>query len=326
MARSDALRTGAVLLALTTLSLPPHIARAEEEDAASLVRTGVQLRRDHRNEEALAAFTKAFDRSPTPTIRAQIALAEQALGRWLDAEKGLDAALSTPDSWITKNRPTLEEARTLIEGHLAWLRVDTNPDDAQVRFASQVLAPGHETRVVAGSGELEVDAAGHTRETRRLLVGAGEHAHEQVSLTPIAAVAAEPVVPVATPLTALHDGPPARSTGSLVGPASLGLVGVAALGVGSYLGWRAIQAKEDEGRHCPSGRCDATALSDYNDAHGSSAASTVVFGIGLASMAGAATWWLLGAPGSPPRATASATRVFPVIAPGRAGIAIQGDM
>jgi tetratricopeptide (TPR) repeat protein len=94
----------ALIAALLLSSSTPGRADARA-DATSLIRRGVELRKEHRNDEALAAFAQAFALAPSPAAQAQRALAEQALGRWLDAEKDLEAALASEDDrWIEKNR------------------------------------------------------------------------------------------------------------------------------------------------------------------------------------------------------------------------------
>src|SRR5258708_5335035 len=94
------------------------------DDTGSLLQHGVELRREHRDQEALEVFTQALSLAPTPVARAQMALAKQALGRWIDAERDLSEALASDrDAWIAKNRDALDGALADIVSHLAWLRV-----------------------------------------------------------------------------------------------------------------------------------------------------------------------------------------------------------
>src|SRR6185312_3741828 len=64
-------------------------ARADDPDA--LIDQGLELREHGKDADALALFERAYSASPTPRAKAQIALAEQALGRWAAAEKDLVA-------------------------------------------------------------------------------------------------------------------------------------------------------------------------------------------------------------------------------------------
>src|SRR5262245_52314219 len=94
-----------LMLAVTTSA-----ASAESTDDA-LVERGLKLRRDRQDAAALALFQQAYEVRPAPRTRAQIALAEQALGKWLDAERDLQAALAAAsDPWIASHHKTLQGA------------------------------------------------------------------------------------------------------------------------------------------------------------------------------------------------------------------------
>jgi hypothetical protein len=57
-----------------------------QTSSAEMVEKGVQLRREHRDAEALEQFRQADKLNPAPRIKAQIGLAEQALAQWVEAE------------------------------------------------------------------------------------------------------------------------------------------------------------------------------------------------------------------------------------------------
>jgi Tfp pilus assembly protein PilF len=103
--RRSSLRRASVLAAALALGAAPVAAQtapvnAEEESNAAIAR-GVQLRQAGNDDEALAEFRRADQLMPSPRTKAQIALAEQALGQWVAAERDLRAALSTADDpWI----------------------------------------------------------------------------------------------------------------------------------------------------------------------------------------------------------------------------------
>jgi hypothetical protein len=91
-------------------------------DPDTLIRSGVQFRAEGKDLEALAAFEQADGLRPAPITKAQIGLAEQALGLWGRAEiHTLQALASESDPWITKNRHTLEGALATIQLHLGDL-------------------------------------------------------------------------------------------------------------------------------------------------------------------------------------------------------------
>src|SRR5262245_3668291 len=77
------------LLALTWV-VPVH---AQVADAEKLMSSGIALRRDHKNAEALDLYRQAWALAPSPRVQAHMGLAEQALGQWLEAERDIRAAL-----------------------------------------------------------------------------------------------------------------------------------------------------------------------------------------------------------------------------------------
>jgi hypothetical protein len=70
------------------------------QDADVLIKPGVELRREGKDQVALEEFRPAFDVAPTPRALAQIALAEEALGRWIDAEAHIGKARGRAGPWI----------------------------------------------------------------------------------------------------------------------------------------------------------------------------------------------------------------------------------
>src|SRR5450432_1999872 len=91
-----------VLLALVASTVT---ARADGGDAGeALVRRGLELRKAGQDEQALEAFRSAYKLKATPRAQAQMGMAEQALGRWGDAESDLKGALAVDqDAWIARN-------------------------------------------------------------------------------------------------------------------------------------------------------------------------------------------------------------------------------
>src|SRR6185436_3015534 len=110
-----------IALGMSTLSAP---ARADAVD--DYVERGIQKRRQREDAEALDLFRRAYEMRPTAKVRVQIALAEQALGRWIDAETDLEEALKTQsDPWIDRNRDKFQMALDEIREHLGWVEVES---------------------------------------------------------------------------------------------------------------------------------------------------------------------------------------------------------
>jgi hypothetical protein len=141
-----------------------------------LIDQGLQARRDGNDEQALALFTQAWERSRSPRARAQIGLAEQALGHFADAETHLREALgATNDPWVRERRAALEEAIAAVGARLGTLDLRCNVPDAVVRIDGReivrlpLVAP---LRLEPGVLTVEVRAVGYVPITRSVTVEA----------------------------------------------------------------------------------------------------------------------------------------------------------
>ena len=185
-----AARARLVGLALAITVLAPITVRADDAPEEALVQRGLELRRRGEDGEALRAFERAYATRPSARVRAQIAMAHQALGMWIEAEVGLREALAASDDlWIARNRPPLEAALATVQRHLAWLDVATNVPAAQILANGVALrvVPGEASRVVAGVIVLEVRADGYEPVQRRIEIAPGGRAREVVSLARVVA-------------------------------------------------------------------------------------------------------------------------------------------
>jgi hypothetical protein len=227
----------ALVLAAATLG---GVARADaadgggaagEEEAA--LRRGFELREKGKDEAALAEFQHAYDLKKSARARAQMALAEQALGRWIDAEAHLAEALQqTGDAWIARNRTLLEPALADIRQHVGSLDLSGGTPGAEVRVNGRVAGKmplDRPLRVEAGSVSLEVRATGYLPVVRTINVPANGLAREPITL--VAAVSGPPGVRAVPEMA-----PPAHTTGAspIKRPLGIGLgiAGIGALGVG----------------------------------------------------------------------------------------------
>jgi hypothetical protein len=196
------------------------VARADDADA--LIKRGVELRRAGKDEAALEQFRRAYDVTPSPRALAQMGLAEQALGRWVDGEAHLVKALeAAQDPWIGKYRETLQSSRGEIARHLGWLLVTGGPSGAQLRLDGRLagtLPLDRPLRLPAATITLDAIADGHVLATRTVTVQPGETANEDLR-PPAASATAPPAVPRAAGLAASGGSPtdltasPKRATG-----------------------------------------------------------------------------------------------------------------
>lgn len=170
-----------ILLLLTLLAGSP--AAADDPDA--LIDRGVALREQGHDADALALFERAWEISPTPRARAQMALAEQALGRWVDAEAHLVEALShAGDPWIRSVRAVLEQSLRAVREHVGRLEVRANVDGAIVRVGSRHLAtlPSEPVSLPVGELELTIEAPGWVAAQRTVQIQPGELTRETIEL------------------------------------------------------------------------------------------------------------------------------------------------
>jgi len=214
-----------------------------EEEA---LRRGFELREKGSDEAALAEFQRAYDLKKGARARAQMALAEQALGRWIDAEAHLTEALQqTRDPWIARNRPLLEQALGEIRQHVGSLELSGGTPGAEVRVNGRVAGKmplDGPLRVEAGSVSLEVRAAGYLPVVRTINVPANGLAREPITLVAVGAApetaaspprnAADQVGAPAPPVAEPAKSKPGSSQIKRPLGIGLGIAGVAALGVG----------------------------------------------------------------------------------------------
>jgi len=140
-------------------------------------------------QRALSLFRQAHSLDASARALVQIALAEQALERWVDAEAHLTEALrETDDPWIRPRRPIFERALRAAQAHLGYLVVDGTPLGAKVLIDGEVVGVfpfRRPLRQVEGSRQLEVRAPGFSAVERRITIAPGELRSESVHLLPL---------------------------------------------------------------------------------------------------------------------------------------------
>jgi hypothetical protein len=188
----------------------PSRAAPDDATADALIARGVELREKGRDDEALAVFKRALAKTPSPRAHAQVALAEQALGLWLAAERDLEASLAAEtDGWIAKNRAALEGALAVVRRHIGSLEVRGTAGAEVVLDGVRLgtLPASAPFRVEAGKRTLELRAKGFHSTARSIEVPAGAVARETVTLV---------ALPPEPPAGSAGDGPttgPRRSAG-----------------------------------------------------------------------------------------------------------------
>ncbi len=218
---------------------------AAEPTADDHLRRGVELRKTGQDPAALEEFRLAYAPAHAPRAAAQMAFAEQALGRWVAAEAHLREALSaTSDAWISAHKTELSEALATMGNHLGWVEILGGVPGAQLLLGDAVLATlpmSGPARVEVGTYPIEVRAAGYYPVIKPLTVTPGSLSRLEIALRPLAPPEAPPSAAPPPSSSPLGSAPPPLAASSLssrsrsLGYSLLGLsvagvvVGVAAL-------------------------------------------------------------------------------------------------
>ena len=164
------------------------LAAGGDDDAEAAIKKGIELRRRGDDAQALEQFKRAYSLTRWPRALGQMGFAEQALGRWREAEEHLGRALadtSADDGWIKKNRATLERSRAIVAAHLGSLEILGEPVAAEVRVEGRFVGTlpfARPLRVPAGTVGLEVRADGCLATSRLVTIVPGELTRETVTL------------------------------------------------------------------------------------------------------------------------------------------------
>jgi hypothetical protein len=239
----------AVLMGLVPLVPSAAAGQAGNPAAAAeeLVRKGVDLRKQGKNLEAFDYFQQAHALHPAPRPAAQLGLVEFQLGRWVEAEAHLEAALKVPgDPFIRQNRRTIEEAMATVRSHIAFIEIKGTPEGAEVAVNGRPVGRLPLAGLVkAGDGYAEVmisaDGFQSTRNTLSLQAGLTQQVYVTLQRLPARLAAPAPGAPAVTGLgTPLPpaDAPPVGSTPMRVLGMVTGAVGLAAVGYGVYQSYR----------------------------------------------------------------------------------------
>jgi PEGA domain len=193
----------ALTIAFTITARPARAGDAAEAEA--LIRQGVELRAQKKDERALPLFEKAYQISRSPRTAGQLGLVEMALGYFVDAEKYLGEAVASPDHpWVAKNLATLKAQLATAKSQIGELYVIGEPAGAEVlvngKSAGKLPLPGP-IRLDKGRVDVQVRAAGYVSATDSIVMVGGKREDRSYRLAREAVAA--PVVPPPPPSSSM---------------------------------------------------------------------------------------------------------------------------
>ena len=172
----------ALLVAVLTLGAGTASAQSVEV----LIQEGLDLRRQSRDQEALQRFQRAYDMSQSAQALAQIALAEQALGNFVQAEIHLSTAIQVRnDPWIAQRSGQLQQALATIQARLGTVELTGGVNGAEVWVDGEnrgTFPQAARLRVRAGTVNVEIRANGYLPVQRQIIISAGGTAREAIQL------------------------------------------------------------------------------------------------------------------------------------------------
>ena len=202
-------------------SLAVTTALAAEESDDAVIARGVALRKEGDDQAARELFMKVYERSHSARAAGQLGLAEQALGRWEEAEAHLREALRSPnDSWVKKNHDALSRDMLLIKAHIARVEIVGDPEGAEILVNGRTVGKlplSGPISTSAGSVDIEARAPGYQHEMRTLTLTGGQYQRLVMRLQkdePAPSATATPVPP-----SSIVSAPPPETPSRATPPA-----------------------------------------------------------------------------------------------------------
>jgi hypothetical protein len=183
----QASRLGTTAFTLATLCLGRTVHAADEGD--DLIKQGIECRRKRDDACGLRFFEEAYDKGHSPRALAQIALAEQALGKWVAASEHLRQALAVRgDAWIEKNRAVLNDSAARVAAHVGFIEIFGGSPGAEVRVdgtARGTLPLARPLATTTGTIAIDLVMMGRLPFRRTTTVQAGETTREAFDELPV---------------------------------------------------------------------------------------------------------------------------------------------
>ncbi|MBI5536945.1 MAG: hypothetical protein HY898_29765 [Deltaproteobacteria bacterium] len=296
-----------VLLASVVWAAVAHAEAGPQERATAeaLFQDGKRLMGIGKTAEACRKLEESQRLDPRAGTLLALAVCHQKEGRIATAWVEFREALALAKKAGRPDRVALAQKEiSAIEPKLPRLAIVVPKESALPglvlkRDGEEFGRPSWDTAVPVDPGEHDVVASAPDRKSWQVKVSIHEGEEKKVTV-PVLELEAKPVASAPPP-----PPPPAKKPKTLAWVA--GGIGVAALGVGTYFGLRAMSKRSSSDDHCHGALCDPQGVELNNQAKSAAVVSNVAFGVGLVGI-GVATWLLLTGD-SDRRAAGSAQRI-----------------
>lgn len=155
----------------------PGSSETLEAREETLVQQAIELRRQGQHEAAAVLLRRAVELRRSPRACGQLALAEQAIGRWAQAERLFREALTASDDpWVARNRAILESSLASAVSRLATVEIVGGDDGAELWIDGEragVLPADRVLRAVVGTIRVEHRSPRGPAVTRVIELGVG---------------------------------------------------------------------------------------------------------------------------------------------------------
>jgi hypothetical protein len=279
--------------------------------AEVLFHEGKRLLARKQYAEACGKLAESHRLDPRPGTLLNLAVCHAEEGKTATAWAEMQEALALARKAGRADRVSLATQRlAAIEKRLSRLTIEVAREAAvpgfELRHNEARLGPpawGTAFPVDPGEHVVEASAPGHKSWRISLRIGDAERRKLEVPrLVALPRPPAERPRPAPAPPEPGTDRKLVRTVGWVVGG-----VGLAALGVGSYFGVRAISKRHDSDAHCRGSTCDPEGLALIDEAKSAATVANIGVGAGLIGL-GAGTYLVLSAGAGPLRAAAPSGR------------------
>ena len=301
---------------------PASRSAVQRETARAWVLEGRRLFTAQDHAAALERFAAAYQLMRVPTVGIELARAQEALGKWVEANATAVEVINLPRSEaepavFDQARAAARELLRSLSPRIPALQLELSPAAARAEVvidgeALPLPVGAMPLRLNPGIHQLQVQAPGYRSEQRTVTL-----VEQQLLVLPVELLAEQPErrEPAAQAWTAAMAEDAARAGARTRGQLGLGVAGAAAL-LGSVTGVLAFSSKPD----CPGDICDAELRDDAQRSRRFGNVATVSFGVALVAAAYGGWELLFNAPST---GGASAPALRASVAPRERGAALQ---